>query len=220
MKDIIYFLRYLYGLIRYRLFVWLFMAVGAAILEGAGVALFLPILEAGETEGRVAEITRAVFQFLHVQYSFPVLLAVMVTFFLLRGALFAFQELYVRRIIAKLFLSLRSEFVGKFFQSEYQFVLGKNIGSITNAATQEFQRVLACLEQSLAVVIASGFVVIYFCIPLVIDPVLTIAVIALVPFGYLVSRAINRRMRQYSIESSAARSRLQSYLIEAFQNFK
>jgi len=77
MKDIVFFLKFLYNLIGYRLLFWFFVAGCAAVCEGLGVALFLPILEGGDPDGKMAEIITAAFALFSLEYSFLTLLVVM-----------------------------------------------------------------------------------------------------------------------------------------------
>jgi len=220
MKEIAYVLKFLYTLIGYRLLFWFCVAWCAAIAEGLGVALFLPILEGGDPEGKMAQIITVVFAAFGLQYSILTLLIVMVLFFLLRGALFIFQDLYIKKIVSRCFVDLRCDFVNSFFRVDYQYFLGKSIGSITNAAIVELPRVLGSFEQCVTVIIAVGLVIVYCALPLTLNPYLALSMVLLLAPGYFIFRKINRITREYSVENSANNSRLQSFLIQAFQNFK
>ena len=220
MRDVVFFLKFLYSLIGHRFWFWLFVAAWAGVCEGVGVALFLPILEGGDPSGEFAEIITAAFELFGLEYSFLTLLVVMVVFFLLRGALFVFQDLYFRKIVSRLFVDLRSDFMSSFFRVDYQYFLGRDIGSITNAATVEFQRMLVSFGLCGSLIISAGFMMVYFSLPLSLDPYLTLSVVVILAPGYFVVRWINRLTQEYSVKNSANNSHLQSFLIQAFQNFK
>lgn len=220
MRNIVFILKFLHNLLGRKLLFWLFLAVCAAVSEGIGVALFLPILEGGDPEGKIAEPVAETLAEFGLEYSVLTLLIVMVLFFMLRGVLFVFQDLYFKKIISRCFVELRCDFITRFFRVDYQYFLRKDIGSITNAAIVELPRVLGAFEQCVIVIVSVGLFVVYCTLPLSLNPYLTLSVVVLLIPGYFIFSKINRMTQKLSIENSENNSRLQSFLIQAFQHFK
>lgn len=220
MRDLAYFLRYLYGAIRLRVFVWLFFIVGAAFLEGLTVGIFFPILEGANEESSFTRAIINAFEFFNLDYSLSLVLVFMVIFYLIRTGFVIYQETYAKKIVTRLLIATKCELVDKLYRADYRYFLSREVGYFTNAVTLEYTRVAVAFELCMALLVAAGFALVYFALPLVMNPALTGIVIALSIPGYFIIRKVNQVTRDYSLRATANNARLQSYLIQAFHNFR
>ena len=220
MSDLVYFLKFLFKLIRYRLFLWLIMIAGAALFEGLGISLFLPLLEGSTGESQFTRYTGEIFELFNLEPTFSVLLLVMVGFFFARSGLLIFQAMYVYRIVTRILVRLKCELVGKLFKADYQYFLRKPTGYITNAVTREMDGVASAFEKCMNFVVAVVFAILYVSLPLAMNPVVTAVATAIAIPTYFVLRRANKLNHKYSMEASAINANLQSYVMQAFHHLK
>jgi len=220
MFEVIRFLKFLYHTIGIKMFVWLFLALCTAFLEGMGVSLLLPIVEGENADSKVAKYAKIVFNFLQLEYSFAMLLVVVVIFFCLRASFFVIQDAFIKWVVSRLFIEFRVKGITHFFQADYQYALKKGTGYINNAITAEYPRVIGAFEQCLNLVVSIGFACVYFVLPFWFEPKI---VIALSLFGlpmYFLLRLANKFTREYSILGTDANAQFQKFLIQALHQFK
>ena len=220
MKDLALFLQYLHGLIRFRLFFWLALIMAAALLEGLSVSLFIPLLSGTEEEGGVAGYIKQVFEFFGLDYTIAMVLTFMTIFFVIRSGILIFQEAYATRILTRIMVDLKKDLVDKLYRSDYRYFVRNDVGYFTNAVTIEYNNVAFAFEMCMRLLVATGFALVYFALPLSVDPLVSGAIVLLFIPVYFVLRKINEITRDFSIRATAINARLQSYLVQAFQNFK
>ena len=220
MRNLVLFAKYLYGIIRLRLFVWLALIVAAASLEGLSVSLLIPLLGDAEDSSAITSFIKDAFEFFGLEYSVALVLGFMSAFFVLRSGFLIYQEAYATRIITRLLVDIKKGLVAKLFQADYQYVVQHEIGYFINAATIEYNTVSFAFEQCLKLTVAIGFAIIYFAVPLGMDPVVTGVIVAFFVPAYFALRKINQLTRTYSMQATSINTHLQSYLIQALNNFK
>ena len=85
MRNLIYFLKFLYAAIGLRMFVWVAFIGAAALLDGLSVSLFLPLLGGDDLDSGITRAIVDAFEFFGMDYSLGLVIAFMV-FFLVRRA--------------------------------------------------------------------------------------------------------------------------------------
>ena len=176
MSDLLYFFGYLYKAIGWRLFIWFFLIVGAAILEGLSVSLFLPILSNEDQDSAFSRQITGVFENLNLEYSLSLVLVLMVVFFVARSGFLIAQQMYASRIVVSLLVNLKRGLIDKIFNVDYQYFLRNEIGYYNNATTVEYNRVAFAFETCLKLVVSVGFALMYFSLPLMVQPILQISI--------------------------------------------
>ena len=220
MSDLVFFLKFLYGAIKLRMLLWLAFIVAAALLDGLSVGLFLPLLVGDDFDNPlVTYITRA-FDFVGLEYSLSIVIGFMVIFYVLRTGFLVLQEIYARRIVTRLLVQLKCDLVESLFQADYRYFTRHDVGYFTNAATIEYNNVAFAFEMCMALLVSLGFAAIYLAIPLAVDWTVTLVVLGLGVPAYFVLQRVNKLTREYSLNMTAINARLQSYLVQAFRNFK
>lgn len=219
-QNVIFFLKYLYTTIGLKMLVWVCLVVFAALLDGLTVGLFLPILEGSESDNRFSNYIRKAFDVFGIQYSLGAVLLVMVMFYILRSSFMIAQSMYVSRIITRLLIQLKSGLVTKIFESKYQYFATKESGYFINAATIEYDRITSACEKCMQLVVSSGFAIVYFAMPMFVNPVLTLAILLFgIPALYFLQKA-NKLTKEYSIAATGINIQLQTYLIQALRSYK
>lgn len=219
-KNMVFFFRYLYGAVGNKVFVWLVLVVSAAVLDGLSVGLFLPILEGQDPDSAFSRFMVDAFDAVGLRYSLGTVLVVMIVFFVVRSMFMVFQQMYVIRIITRLLVKLKREMITKLFEADYRYFVRKESAYFINAATVEYNSVASAFEKCMNMVVAVGFSVVYFSIPMVVNPVVTLAVLAFGVPVLLLLRRVNRLTKEYSITNTSNNARLQSYLIQALRSYK
>jgi subfamily B ATP-binding cassette protein MsbA len=220
MRDLASFIQYLFSLIRYRLFFWLALIMAAALLEGLSVSLFIPLLSGTEVESGVAGYVKQVFEFFRVDYTIAMVLVFMVVFFVIRSGFLVFQEMYATRIITRIMVDMKKDLVDKLYRSDYRYFVRNEVGYFTNAVTIEYNNVAFAFEMCMRLLVATGFAIIYFALPLGVDPLVTGIIVLLFVPVYFVLRKVNEITKDYSFRATAINAQLQSYLLQTFNNFK
>lgn len=200
--------------------IWLFLIIAAALLEGLTVGLFIPLLAGEEDESLPTQVVMEIFNFLDLDYSVGLILAFMSAFFILRSGFLVFQEAYSSRILTKLLIRSKKKLLDDLFHSEYQYFTRNESGRFINALTIEFNRVVFAFEMCLTLFVGTGFALVYFALPMSMDPIVSSTILAMFIPIYFILRKVNQKTREYSIKATAVNARFQSYLIQLFHNFK
>ncbi len=221
MNEFIYLIRYLYSMIRWRLFVWVALLMFASLLEGISIGMILPIL--GGSESADTPLHRFLTDgadYLGLPYTLPVAVTGMAILYLARTGFIIYQRIYAADITGKLMARLKIELVEQVYSADYQYFLQRGLSTFTNAVTTELNNVSRAFESCNRVIVNSGFALVYVALPLAINPVFTSVVIIVGVPGYFILKRLFNIARRFSIRSTAANHSLQSYIIQGLVNFK
>ncbi len=69
-----------------KLYFLLALTLLVGFFEGVGITLFLPILRQGFGDDKLSKILKAVFGIFHMEFSFALMLVLILAFFVLRAA--------------------------------------------------------------------------------------------------------------------------------------
>ncbi len=221
MNEFIYLIRYLYSMIRWRLFVWVALLMVASLLEGFSVSMILPIL--GGSESADTPLYRFLTQgaeYIGLPYTLPVAVAGMAVLYIARTGFIIYQRVYAADITGKLMAQLKIELVEQVYESDYQYFLQRGLSAFTNAVTIELSNVSHAFDNCNRFIVNAGFALVYIALPLAINPVFTSVVIVVGVPGYFLLKRLLRVLRGFSIRSTQANQGLQSYIIQGLVNFK
>ena len=221
MNEFIYLIRYLYSMIRWRLFVWVALLMVASLLEGFSIGMILPIL--GGSESADTPLHRFLTDgadYLGLPYTLPVAVAGMAVLYLARTGFIIHQRVYAADITGKLMARLKIELVEQVYSADYQYFLNRGLSTFTNAVTTELNNVAQAFERCNRFIVNSGFALVYIALPLAINPVFTSVVIVVGVPGYFLLKRLFNIARGFSIRSTSANAGLQSYIIQGLVNFK
>ena len=221
MKEFIYLIRYLYSVIRWRLFVWIFLLMIASLLEGFSIGMILPLL--GGSESADTPLHRFLTEgaeYIGLPYTLPVAVAGMAILYLARTVFIIYQRVYAADITGKMMARLKITFVDQVYAADYQYFMKRGLSVFTNTVTTELNNVSQTFENCNIFIINSGFALVYIALPLAINPVFTSVVIVVGVPGYFLLKRLFGIARGFSIQSTAANHGLQSYIIQGLVNFK
>ncbi len=162
---------YFYRHLRHRIFILTAMSIGVGIMDGFGLAMFLPLLElvseTGQVDGRmlgkldfiVNGLTR-----LGLSMNLITVLILMMLFFILK-AIAKFAAHAYRVIIQNYFIrNLREQIIGVFIHLRYKYFVNAEAGRIQNTMSGEVERVshaffsyAATIEQSVLLLVYMAF---------------------------------------------------------------
>ena len=221
MNEFIYLIRYLYSMIRWRLFVWVALLMVASLLEGLSMSMILPILAGSESaDSPLYRFLTDGAEYLGLPYTLPVAVAGMAILYLLRTGFIICQRVYAADITGKLMARLKITLVEQVYAADYQYFLDQGVSAFTNAVTTELDNVSRAFERCNGFIVHSGFALVFIALPLAINPVFTSVVIVVGVPGYFLLKRLFIVVRGFSIRLTAANLGLQSYIIQGLVNFK
>ena len=213
--------RLFYGLIGPRLLALLLIMQVAAILEGFGISLMLPIIQGDQaSDSRLAEAIEWSFALINVPQTLTNILIVLVCFFSIRAVLLIAQSWYQSRILSENLVKMRTEFIGSLASAEYSFLSGQDSGLLSNVMSGELQRVNFALAQLLGLMVAATTAAVYIVIAMLVAPVVTIFLAAMVLPVAVIMFYLNRVTTTASLEHTDGSNRQQSFLLEVLRNMK
>ncbi len=220
MKQIVILLKFYYKLVGSRLFLLFFLMIAAVGFEGMGISLFLPILQGEDSDSKITQITRQIFDFFGFEYTLLYLLLFLVGFFFLRSIFLVGQASFVGKIMADLLVNLRCKIAEKIFQMDYQTFLKKSSGYLNNALIVEFQQVVFSFKMFSGLLVTILFAIMYVSIPLFLNPVLIMVLAGLGFPLFFVIKKINALTKDYSVQTSDHSAKLQKIIIQSLNYFK
>lgn len=221
MNEFLYLIRYLYSMIRWRLFAWIALLLMASLLEGFSIGMILPIL--GGSESADTPLHRFLTDgadYIGLPYTLPVAVAGMAVLYLLRTGFIIYQRVYAADITGKLMARLKITLVEQVYAADYQYFLERGLSAFTNAVTVELSNVSRAFESCNRFIVNAGFTLVYIALPLAINPAFTSVVVIVGVPGYFLLKRMFNIARNFSIRSTAANAGLQSYIIQGLVNFK
>ena len=140
------YIRLFYALVGPKLLILLLAMQIAAIIEGFGISLILPIIQGDESsDSRLATMIDWGFGLINVSPTLSNTLIVLVIFFLARATLLIAQSWYQSRILARNLTDMRTEFVSTLVNAEYSYLSQLDTGVLSNVMSGELNRVNTAL---------------------------------------------------------------------------
>ncbi len=140
---------YFYSHLRYRIFISLTLSLFVGIMDGLGLAMFIPLLQmvdtnspskGGENMGNMSFIVD-IFNYFGISLTLNVVLAIIFVFFTIKGIL-KFSEGYARIIYEQLFIRIiRSRNISGLSNFSYNVFVNSDIGRIQNTFSGEVEKV-------------------------------------------------------------------------------
>ena len=152
----------------------------AAIIEGLGISLILPIIQGDQgSESRLATMIDKGFDLIAITPNLTNTLVALVIFFTIRGVLLIGQSWYQSTVLARHLTGMRVGFAKAIATAEYDYLNRQDTGVLSNVMSVEIERVNIALSYLLTLMIAITTAVVYIGIALLIAPVVTIFLAAL-----------------------------------------
>lgn len=167
LKNVAYFYKHL----GYRMFIMVFLGILVGILDGFGLAMFMPLLEMvnspehadGSSLGNLDFLVQGI-ENLGLSVSLLTVLLIMVLFFIFKGIAKVIALIY-NAILRRFFIEkLRNQLLNTFNQIRYKYFVTSDVGRIQNTMSVEVERASAAfynyanaIQQALMVMVYMGF---------------------------------------------------------------
>lgn len=191
---------YFFSYLRYRIFVSLVLSLLVGVMDGFGLAMFIPLLQmvdAGNTPpnsenmGNMSFLVKA-FSYLGINLTLGVVLMVIFFFFTLKGAL-KFMEGYFRVVNEQLFMrTIRSRNINGLANFSYNVFVNSDNGRIQNTFSGEVEKVKQSYRYYFTSFQYGIFVLVYVFMAFFANPQFA----GLVVIGGLLSNLIFRRLHK------------------------
>lgn len=165
--NFVYFYRYL----RYKVFIVIILSIFVGILDGFGLAMFLPLLQMVSSEGSVNSTAMGGLGFIidgirGIGFSVNLysVLFVMLFFFIAKGIFTYFSLVYKVKLQQGFIRTLRIEMIELISKMKYKVFVKSNVGKIQNTITGEINNVVLgytyyfeAFQQGVLVAVYMGF---------------------------------------------------------------
>ncbi|THB71353.1 MAG: ABC transporter ATP-binding protein [Desulfovibrio sp.] len=213
----------MFGLTKGRIALFFLLALGAAVFEGFGMAMFLPLLEfieKGRDAAALAQDSRMWqyivegFALLNLEVTLVSLITALLLIMLLRVLVIYSRVVYSAWLGQDVMHHTRMSVFRGYLRASYSFFDKRASGQVVNLATLETQRVGSSFLALASLVANSIIIVGYVAVLFVLSPAMTgLAVLFLLAAGLLVSWFV-RKTRSVSRDTTAANERFSVYLVE------
>lgn len=220
MSNLIKFFRQIKRLIGKRIYILFIMVSVVGVIEGLGITLFLPILQSGFGNDKLSRALKSAFRIFHLNYSFSLMLALIMAIFILRSAFLIIYTRYCTNLSAKLIISLRRKVVEDIFRADYLHILQKEIGYVANIITREIACVVEAVETFIFMFNYSIYTVVYVTLSLILNFQLTFIVVLLSPILFVIMRRMNFIVNKLSRDATYSYGRFHSILIQSLGKIK
>jgi len=194
----------------------------AGLAEGFGVSMVLPLLQSdiGESENTLSRLISGLFNFVNLPPHGTNILILLVIFFFIRAVLLIGQTWYQAELLSNHLSFMRSGLIRSILNTDYLHLTKYDAGFLTNAIVREVQAINAGLRNLIDLMVALVTASIYIILPILLQPVVTLFMIALaIPIAGL-SAIMIRKTRASSIRFTEVHGRQESFFIEGIRNAK
>tara|TARA_B100000214_G_scaffold150823_1_gene107890 strand:- start:3176 stop:4909 length:1734 start_codon:yes stop_codon:yes gene_type:complete len=210
-----------YEVLGNKIIILLIIMQTAALIEGFGISLILPIIQNEELENnRLLQFFDWMFNLINLDQSLINMLIVLIVFFIFRAIILVFQSWFQAEIISNNLINMRKNLVLSLIHSDYKFINTQNRGTISNVLNNEIERVNFALDQLLAFIVSFITAMVYLLVALIISPVVTIFLAILsIPIGLIMLR-LNRMTSKSSKALTDGSNKQQNFVLEIIENIK
>ncbi len=217
---------YFYKTLKYRMLVTITLGIIVGILDGLGLAMFIPLLKVATEGGASSENSKTsegllvIFNYLNIPVTLVSILLTMMFFFIFKSV-FAFIESYLRVVYQQFFIKkIRNENSKLLSNLSYSAFVGEDIGKIQNVFTTEVERVNQASKFYFMAMQAFILVLVYLSMAYLTNPKFAISIsIGGVLINFLFKN-LYKKTKSYSKVLSSQNSEFQGALIQMTQYFK
>ncbi|RAR47241.1 ABC transporter ATP-binding protein [Flavobacterium lacus] len=162
---------YFYIQLRYRMFIMILLGILVGIMDGFGLAMFMPLLEmvnqteqsAGSSLGNLSFLVEGI-KNVGLELTLITVLVIMIFFFTVKGIVKYFSNTY-NALLRRLFIdNLRNKILNDFNEIRYKYFVTSDVGRIQNTMSVEVERASGAfynyanaIQQGLMVLVYVGF---------------------------------------------------------------
>jgi ABC-type multidrug transport system fused ATPase/permease subunit len=205
-----------------RFWITMILSMAAALAEGVGWGLLLPVLQLTNSDG--GELTGNAFtkwiEIFDIRYTLGIALTLFASAYALRSLLLIIQGIFVGDVRAILQVRIREKLYRQIFSVQYTQFLRMNSSSTNSAFMIETERIANAVMSLSMVFTAIAFSVMYLIWPLITSPSFTLIAMVIVAPLSIGIRRLNKYTMTGSHEITRTTGRLQDLISQSLQNFK
>jgi ABC-type multidrug transport system fused ATPase/permease subunit len=222
------YLRYFYGYLGYRLGVISILSILTGVLDGIGIAFFLPLLEfisnendevSGIQMGNFSVILNFI-KYIGLEIDIFNLLFIISILFILKGV-FKFFEEYLKVYFQQYFVrQLRLESINALQKLSFSAFVNSDVGRIQNILTGEIQKVISGYISFNTIIQGAVLIITYSILAIYANP--SFAIFILIG-GFLTNSIfykIFKKTKKISKEMVVSNNQYQGLLIQSIANYK
>lgn len=222
-KNFLYFYKYLGK----KLFVVILLSILVGVLDGVGLTMFLPLLEIADgskvaNENSLGNLRVLIdfFKAFGFELNLKVILLFLFFFFLLKGIITYFFNIYKARVSQSFVAFMRLNLTSLFSNYRYESFLKSNVGQIQNSFTSEVSRVTSAYINYVSVIQSFTLVLVYMLFAFAVDWKFAL----LISLGGLLTnfiyKTIYTKTKKQSTLLSQNSGNYQGLIIQYIHNFK
>ena len=219
---------YFYSHLRHRMLFALVISLFVGVLDGCGLAMFLPLLQmvdgsatdaSGETLGNMQFLVDGLHA-IGLKLTVISVLVVIVVFFALKGIV-RFAEAYYKVLLSKFFIkNLRYKNIDKLSNYNYKSFSTADVGRIQNTLSGETGKVLLAYKSYFLTVQAAVMVFVYVAMAFLANPEFALLVAGGAMMSNLVYQRIYKRTKEASSKVTRGSHKFQALLLQQIAFFK
>jgi subfamily B ATP-binding cassette protein MsbA len=220
-------LAYFYRHLRYRLFVMILFGVLVGVLDGFGLAMFMPLLEMvnntnqadGSSLGNLSFLVDGM-ESIGLSLNLFTVLLIMVFFFIFKGIITFFSSIYnaiLRRFIID---KIRNQLLYSFNQIKFKYFVTSDVGRIQNTMSVEIERASAAFYNYASTLQQAIMVIVYVSFAFFVDIRFALLVTVGGSLSNFLYKAIYKRTKGASKNFSKDSHLYQGQIIQYVGNFK
>ena len=218
---------YFFRFLRYRIFLLLFLSIIVALLDGFGIAMFLPLLQMIAEPGKNSAYHMGRLSFLikdlgsiGLELNLVVVLIVMLAFFCLKGG-FKFLESYFTAVYQQFFIrNIRESNIKALSVFNYNKFALTDAGRIQNTMTGEVQRVSLAYRSYMFVIQFAVMILVYGAMAFFVNPKFAILVLIGGGATNLIFNKLYAKTKELSRQFTHSSNEFQGFLIQQVAFFK
>ncbi|MEO8414725.1 MAG: ABC transporter ATP-binding protein, partial [Ginsengibacter sp.] len=219
---------YFYSHLRYRIIISLFLNILVGLMDGLGLAMFIPLLQMADGNNAKADSTNMgnlsfladAFHSMGIPLTLTVVSCVILFFFSLKG-LMKFIEGYTRVMYEQLFINkIRTRNITGLSNFSYNIFVNSDTGRIQNTFSGEVEKVKQAYRVYFISVQYGVFVLVYIGMALVANPKFAVLVVIGGGLTNLIFRKMQKTTKALSKKSTTDSHAFQGLLIQKVTFFK
>jgi subfamily B ATP-binding cassette protein MsbA len=220
-------LAYFYKHLRYRIFVMILLGVVVGVLDGFGLAMFMPLLEmvndskqaSGSSLGNLSFLIDGM-ESIGLSLNLTTVLLIMVFFFAFKGIVSFFASIY-NAILRRFFIDkVRNQLLSAFNQIKFKYFVTADVGRIQNTMSVEIERASAAFYNYAATLQQAIMVVVYVGFAFFVDVRFALLVTVGGALSNFLYKSIYKKTKGASKEFSIDSHLYQGQIIQYVSNFK
>ena len=211
----------------YKIFLIVLISIIIGILDGIGLAMFLPLLQFAdsstaatpETLGNIGSFVKFVEE-LGFKFDLSMALILMVIFFILKGLVTYFGNLYKLSSIQMYITKLRTQLIVLLDNITFTKFISSNIGHIQNSFTNEVHRISIGLQNYMTIMQGFILVIVYASFAFLMDYKFALLISIGGGLINIIFKIIYKKTKTLSLQVTEKNGIFQGLIIQFINNYK